>query len=74
MLRGTTLGAGRLVVMQKERSDMPLEVAGGDTLRPLRSTTVFDRWGLQGLQIGFDTASVRQQLTFSPWSAVRRAC
>ncbi len=60
VLRGTTLGAGRLVVMQKERSDT-LEVAGGDTLRPLRLTTVFDRRGLQGLQIGFDTASVRQQ-------------
>lgn len=53
-------GAGRSVVMQKERSDT-LEVVGGDTLRPLRLTTVFDRRGLQGLQLGFDMASVRQQ-------------
>lgn len=60
LLRGTTLGAGRLAVTQKHRSDT-LEVAGSSTLRPLRLTTSFDRRGLQGLQLGFDIASTQQQ-------------
>jgi hypothetical protein len=60
LLRGTTLGAGRLVVTQKGRSDT-LDVAGSTTLRPLRLTTGFDRRGLQGLQLGFDLAGAQQQ-------------
>lgn len=60
VLRGTTLGAGALVVLQKERSDT-LGIEGGRTFRPVRITTGFDRRGLQGLQIGFDVAGTAQQ-------------
>lgn len=60
VLRGTTLGAGALVVLQKERSDM-LEIEGGRTFRPVRITTGFDRRGLQGVQLGFDVAGTAQQ-------------